>query len=271
MTTPLLTLVTDQARAILSLPELARDAVAGGVEMVQVREPGLHARTLELLVLQVVEAVGVDRVAVNNAPLLAAELGLHLHLPERSLAETSIPAGVESLSCSVHGTESLGQVPLRIDFVVAGHLFPTATHPVRPPLGVEGLKAIVKASRRPVVAIGGITSDNAGEAISGGAAGVAVMSYVNSSPEPRLAARGLRDALEQAMHAQTTAVTVQVNGKSMSIDPGTVLTSFLEERNLHPRLVVVERNQEIVAKSAYDSTILEEGDLLEIAHFVGGG
>ena len=73
------------------------------------------------------------------------------------------------------------------------------------------------------------------------------------------------------MHAQTTAVTVQVNGKSMSIDPGTVLTSFLEERNLHPRLVVVERNQEIVAKSAYDSTILEEGDLLEIAHFVGGG
>ncbi len=73
------------------------------------------------------------------------------------------------------------------------------------------------------------------------------------------------------MHAQTPVVTLQVNGKAMSVEPGTTLSSFLEGRNLHPRLVVVERNREIVAKSAYGSTVLEEGDLLEIAHFVGGG
>ena len=255
----------------MSLPDLAREAVAGGVDLVQVREPGLDPRTLQLLVLEAVEAIGVDRVAVNNAPLLAHELGLHLHLSERSLAETLIPAGVQSLSCSVHGLESLGQVPIRINFVVAGHLFPTATHPGRPSLGVDALEAIVKASQRPVVAIGGITGDNVGDAIGAGASGVAVMSYLNSSQEPRLAARRLRDAVERAMHAQTPVVTLQVNGKAMSIEPGTALTSFLEGRNLHPRLVVVERNREIVAKSAYDSTVLEEGDLLEIAHFVGGG
>jgi len=73
------------------------------------------------------------------------------------------------------------------------------------------------------------------------------------------------------MSQAAAAISVQVNGKTMSIDRDMTLTSFLEGRNLHPRLVVVERNREIVAKSAYDSTVLEEGDLLEIAHFVGGG
>ena len=73
------------------------------------------------------------------------------------------------------------------------------------------------------------------------------------------------------MLAQANVVTLQVNGKSMSVEPGTTLTTFLEGRNLHPRLVVVERNREIVAKSAYVSTVLEKGDLLEVAHFVGGG
>jgi hypothetical protein len=37
------------------------------------------------------------------------------------------------------------------------------------------------------------------------------------------------------------------------------------------RLVAVERNGAIVPKSAFGSTLLEEGDVVEIAHFVGGG
>ena len=271
MIPPVLTLVTDRSRAAMPLPELARKAVAGGVDMVQIRERGLTPGSLRLLVSEVVTAVGVDRVAVNDAPLLAAELGLHLHLPERSLGASSIPSRIDTVSCSTHGPESARRVPRRIDFVMAGHLFRTATHPDRPPLGTDTFRAIVAASRTPVVAIGGITPDNADDAIKAGASGVAVLSYVNSSPEPTRAARRLRDRLERAMHARTTAVAVHVNGKPMSVEHSTTLTSFLEGRNLHPRLVVVERNQEIVAKSAYGSTVLEEGDLLEIAHFVGGG
>jgi thiamine biosynthesis protein ThiS len=162
-------------------------------------------------------------------------------------------------------------LPVPIDYVLAGHLYPTSTHPNTPPLGVDGLRAIVQASTVPVVAIGGITPDNVGGAVEAGSAGVAVLSYVNSSDRPDLAARELRDTLERAMSQVAAALTVQVNGKSMSVAAGTTLTTFLESRNLHPRLVVVEHNREIVARSAYDSTVLEEGDLLEIAHFVGGG
>ena len=271
MTAPLLTLVTDRRRARMTLPELARRAIDGGVDMVQVREKDLGPVQLHALVTDIVDTVGPAHVAVNDAPAIATSLGLHLHLSERAAADFPGRADGGTVSCSVHSVGSLATVPADAAFVIAGHLFPTGTHPHAKPLGHGGLRAIVETSIRPVVAIGGISPANVEVALSAGVAGVAVISYVNCNDRPKLAARELRDALERAMSQLTSVVSVQVNGKAMSVEPNTTLTSFLEFRNLHPRLVVVERNREIVAKSAYDSTILEEGDLLEIAHFVGGG
>ena len=255
----------------MPLPELAREAVAGGVDLVQVREPDLEMRERQLLVAEIASAVGSEHVAVNNDHRVAANLGVHLHLPERSLDEMEVLPLGRGISCSIHNVDSLSRIPAEVAFIVAGHLFPTPTHPDLPPIGIAGLRAIVMASPCPVVAIGGITPDNVGDAVRAGASGAAVISYVNSSIEPRVAARRLRDALERSMSLARPPLIVQVNGKAMSLEPDTTLTAFLEGRNLHPRLVVVERNHEIVAKSAYGSTILEEGDLLEIAHFVGGG
>lgn len=271
MSVPRLTLVTDRVNARMFLPRLAREAIAGGVDIVQIRERDLDGRELGGLVSEVVEAVGAIHVAVNNAPAIAAKFGIHLHLPERAMSGFEAPAGVRSLSCSAHSVDSLRNVPGTSTYLIAGHLYPTASHAGLPPLGATGFRAIVTASPRPVVAIGGITPENADEALAAGAAGIAVVSYVNSSLEPKVAARELRDVLERCMDHQATAISIHANGKPVTIDTGTSLTAFLEERNLHPRLVVVERNREIVAKSAYDSTVLEEGDLLEIAHFVGGG
>ena len=271
MTVPLLTLVTDRARTQMALPELARKAVDGGVDMVQVREKDLDPIELHALVTDILNAVGAARVAVNDAPGIATSLGIHLHLSERATPSFAGRADDGTVSCSVHSVGSLARVPREAGYVIAGHLYATDTHPHLEPLGVGGLIALVNASSRPVVAIGGVNPGNASGALSSGAAGVAVLSYVNSSERPDLAAREIRDELERVMSQLTEVVSVQVNGKAMSVKPGATLTSFLESRNLHPRLVVVERNREIVAKSAYDSTILEEGDLLEIAHFVGGG
>ena len=271
MTVPLLTLVTDRRTARMPLPELARAAVAGGVDIVQVREKDLGVSQLSALVADVVAAVGAHRVAVNDAPRIASAFGIHLHLPERSVVGFAGRTDGGTVSCAIHSAESLGLVAVAMSYVVGGHVYPTSTHPDRSPIGVDGLRAVVDASTWPVVAIGGITPVNVGGALAAGAVGVAVVSYVNSSDRPDLAARELRDALERAMSQVAAAVSVHVNGKAMLVAPGTTLTAFLETRNLHPRLVVVERNREIVAKSAYDSTVLEEGDLLEIAHFVGGG
>lgn len=45
----------------------------------------------------------------------------------------------------------------------------------------------------------------------------------------------------------------------------------LEARGLDPAVVVVERNRTIVPADTFAATMLEEGDVLEILHFVGGG
>jgi sulfur carrier protein len=63
---------------------------------------------------------------------------------------------------------------------------------------------------------------------------------------------------------------IVVNGESRSIDTGTVL-QFLESLAIDPARVAVELNQEILPKGEYASTLLQDGDRIEIVHFVGGG
>jgi thiamine biosynthesis protein ThiS len=67
------------------------------------------------------------------------------------------------------------------------------------------------------------------------------------------------------------AHTIVLNGKVRPIHPAQTLTDLLAELDLKERLVVVERNGEILARTAYATTSIEPGDVLEIVHFVGGG
>lgn len=62
-----------------------------------------------------------------------------------------------------------------------------------------------------------------------------------------------------------------VNGEQRIIARKLTVEEFLESVGLDSRKVAVERNHEIVTRSAYDSTLLDEGDQIEIVHFIGGG
>jgi thiamine biosynthesis protein ThiS len=70
---------------------------------------------------------------------------------------------------------------------------------------------------------------------------------------------------------QTGTIQVTVNGDVRTVDAGHTVTSFLESLELHPGLVVVERNREILDRDVYDTVPVEDGDTLELVHFVGGG
>ncbi len=63
---------------------------------------------------------------------------------------------------------------------------------------------------------------------------------------------------------------VKVNGTELDIAGKTVL-EYLATTNYDSKRIAVERNGDIVFKSQYDITILEDGDNLEIVSFVGGG
>ncbi len=67
------------------------------------------------------------------------------------------------------------------------------------------------------------------------------------------------------------ALALTVNGEPMSVAPGLSVAGLVANLELDTRKVAVERNLEIVPRSAYESTRLEDGDTLEIVHFIGGG
>ena len=67
-------------------------------------------------------------------------------------------------------------------------------------------------------------------------------------------------------------VTVVVNGEPRTMSAGTTLADLLRAHDPDPRLVVVERNRAILRdRAAFPTLVLEEGDALELVHFVGGG
>ncbi|WP_422658896.1 sulfur carrier protein ThiS [Paenibacillus sp. EC2-1] len=65
---------------------------------------------------------------------------------------------------------------------------------------------------------------------------------------------------------------IQVNGKTavLTEDIHTV-SDLLVHYQLNPKLVIVEQNGQIVEKEAYGITIVQDGDKIELVHFVGGG
>jgi thiamine biosynthesis protein ThiS len=66
-------------------------------------------------------------------------------------------------------------------------------------------------------------------------------------------------------------MTVTVNGEARRCGTATTVAALLAAIGLDTRKVAVERNEEIVPRSAYTATLLAEGDALEIVHFIGGG
>ncbi len=66
-------------------------------------------------------------------------------------------------------------------------------------------------------------------------------------------------------------ITIHLNGQAQTIAPATNLTTLVATLGQDPRGVAIERNRDIVPKSAWDACVLEEGDRLEVVVFVGGG
>lgn len=64
---------------------------------------------------------------------------------------------------------------------------------------------------------------------------------------------------------------VTVNGKVQDVGTGVSLLGFLDESGLSAKTVVVERNGEIIPGDEFEKVELEEGDVLEVLRFVGGG
>ena len=64
---------------------------------------------------------------------------------------------------------------------------------------------------------------------------------------------------------------VTVNGAARDVPPGMTVRGLVAHLDLDGGPVAVERNLEVVPRAEHDRTVLNEGDVVEIVHFVGGG
>ena len=185
--------------------EIVDAAIAGGVDVVQLREKGrpireryelarsLRARTAEAGVPLVVN----DR--VDLAMAIDAD-GVHLgqsDLPvscARDLLDADAIVGCSAATVE----EAVAAERAGADYLGTGSVYGTTSKDVEPDrdgIGPEGIAAVVEAVSIPVIAIGGITHENASAVIDAGASGVAVVSEITMADDPKTATETLRDAV----------------------------------------------------------------------------
>ncbi|MGH7481049.1 MAG: sulfur carrier protein ThiS, partial [Longimicrobiales bacterium] len=70
---------------------------------------------------------------------------------------------------------------------------------------------------------------------------------------------------------ETERVEITLNGEPRRVPAGLDLAGLLRELELDPRLIVVEHNREIIRAEAHAGVPVEDGDVIELVHFVGGG
>jgi thiamine-phosphate pyrophosphorylase len=204
-------LVTDRLLAGgRPLVDVVPRAVAGGVTVVQVREKDASAREyLSVLrdVKRVLDPLNVplfvnDRVDVA---LAAGAAGIHVGQQDMPCADVRRLVGPSSIiGVSVSTPQEAEQAEAEgADYLGISPVFVTPTKSDTPDAtGLEGLRAIRRATRLPLVAIGGIHAGNAAGVVAAGADGVAVVSAIMSAQDPEGAARALLGEVERGREAK---------------------------------------------------------------------
>jgi thiamine-phosphate pyrophosphorylase len=192
-------LVTDRRLAgPRSLPALVAAAVRGGVTAVQLREKECAtrefvelARALKLLLAPLrVPLIVNDRVDVA---LAAGADGVHVGQSDLHCCDVRRLLGPSAIiGLSVENLEQAADAPADADYLAVSPLFSTPTKTdAASEWGLAGLAALRRASRRPLIAIGGIHPGNAASVIASGADGIAVVSAICAASDPELASRAL--------------------------------------------------------------------------------
>jgi thiamine-phosphate pyrophosphorylase len=202
---PCLCLVTDRKVGDeATLVDRVAEAVAGGVDMVQLREKDLHGgRLLELAACLKRRIGGRALLIVNERADVAAAAGADgVQLGEQALPVAAIRrlVGPEPLiGRSVHSEDGAEQAAADgADFLVVGTMYATRSHPGIVPAGPALLRRIARRCPLPLIGIGGISPDNVGEVLRAGALGAAVITSVLGAPHPGEEARRLKQAMSDA-------------------------------------------------------------------------
>lgn len=199
---PILCLVTERTYAQReSLATLAAMAIAGGADMIQLREKDLSGGDLLFLAQQMRTVTQGKALFLVNGPVdVAVAAGADgVQLGEESISVETVRRLFQDrllVGRSVHSKESAQDAEaLGADFLIVGTIFPTASKAGVAPAGLQLLSQIAKAVAIPFLAIGGVNQENVAQVMEQGCSGVAVISAILGAEDPRQASQKLKKAM----------------------------------------------------------------------------
>lgn len=186
------------------LPDVVRAAVAGGVDVVQLREK--HLPDAELAAVANAGRALCERLGalliVNDRPWVALEAGadgIHVGQDDMSVGEVRELAGPDVLiGLSTHSPEQIDAVDASVvDYIGVGPIYATPTKPGRDAVGLELIRYAAAHAPVPFFAIGGLDASNLTQALDAGATRACVLRAIASAADPQQAARELRQLFEE--------------------------------------------------------------------------
>jgi thiamine-phosphate pyrophosphorylase len=203
-------LVCDAMRGGRGLSGVLPAAIAGGVEIVQLRvkDGDRHGDLPERRALLEAAGRAAELCAehgalfvVNDFPEVAVEVGadgVHVGQDDMPVAETRAVVGADMLiGLSTHAPGEIDAAdPALVDYIGVGPVHATPTKPGRPAVGVELVRYAAAHAAVPFFAIGGLDAQNVGDVLDAGASRVCVLRAVADAEDPERAARELRGPLD---------------------------------------------------------------------------
>jgi len=182
------------------------EALAGGVDVIQLREKGLSDREWlsRAREVRILTAQAKARFIVNDRPdlaRLAGADGVHLGQDDVTFRDARQIVGPTSLiGISTHDREQLDRAILDgAGYIGVGPVFPSTTKDFSDFAGLAFVRLAAETTTLPWFALGGITEENVDRVLEAGATRIAVSSAIVRAERPRAAAAALRarlDALE---------------------------------------------------------------------------
>ena len=187
-----------------TLADTVDSAIRGGVTCVQLREKSLDGGDLLNEAKQVLAVCRKYHVPliINDDPQIALACGADgVHVGQQDMSPRILRAmlGPEKIVGVSAATvdEAVQAAKDGADYLGCGAVFATGTKTNTRPVDAARLRAVCEASNVPVVAIGGITAENAPQLRGSGIAGIAVVSAIFAQPDPESAAVQLRTISEE--------------------------------------------------------------------------
>jgi thiamine-phosphate pyrophosphorylase len=210
-------LVCDAAPGGRELTDVLRGAIAGGVDIVQLRDKRLPDD--ELLAVARLAAALCARLGalfiVNDRPdlaLAAGADGVHVGQDDMPVSRarellgadmlvglsTHTPAQIDDAALRARPTGHAGDNLRGVDYIGVGPVYATPTKAGRPAVGLELVRHAAARARVPFYAIGGIHAENSAAVVAAGAPRLAVVRAIAEAADPERAARELCAALDGA-------------------------------------------------------------------------